>query len=201
MTHEEADDLQPVASCPRPRLHLWPTPGSRPQVAPTAALTYHPEDSSRLAGGRHQVLGENLVFGRVHPPQLCERRVHHLKLGALREQVRHHQELGAQDVQTASKQQHPKCTCWVLKGVLARYASGPHRNLQQRREQTRRRTGHRVASEECLCLQCLARVDAWICHSCGATEKPSNCFSAKHQTPFRSPLPHSTGVQALQSPG
>lgn len=72
---------------PRPR-HLdtaW-----RPRAPPA----HHSEDGSRLAGGGHQVLEENLVFGRVRPPQLRQRQVHHLELAALREQVGDHQQLG-----------------------------------------------------------------------------------------------------------
>ena len=54
---------------------------------------YHAEDGGRLAGGGHQVLEENLVLWGVRPPQLRQRQIHHLKLAALREQVRDHQKL------------------------------------------------------------------------------------------------------------
>lgn len=67
------------ALLPRPRLRM--------------ASAHHPEDGGRLAGGGHQVLKEDLVFRGVCLPQLRQCQVHHLKLVALREQVRDHEEL------------------------------------------------------------------------------------------------------------
>lgn len=55
--------------------------------------THHAEDGSRLAGSRHQVLDKNLVFRGVHPPQLRQRHIHHLKLVAFSEQVGDNQKL------------------------------------------------------------------------------------------------------------
>lgn len=75
-----------------------PTGGSAGTPAPQrrgAPCAHHPEDSGRLAGGGHQVLEKDLVFLGVHLPQLRQRQVHHLKLVALREQVRDYEELEA----------------------------------------------------------------------------------------------------------
>lgn len=69
----------------------WGTLLPRPRLRMASA--HHPEDGGRLAGGGHQVLEEDLVFRGVCLPQLRQRQVHHLKLVALREQVRDHEEL------------------------------------------------------------------------------------------------------------
>lgn len=77
-------------------VELWDEPSKAEAAPPTPnhhrtasapPLTYHSKDGGRLAGGRHQVLKENLVLWRVHPPQLGQGHVHHLKLVAFGEQV------------------------------------------------------------------------------------------------------------------